>query len=110
LTPMSRSRRRCVWSSRPSSGSAPRSGSSSISPRISSVSPPAIGGSRDGQLNWRPLDHGRVLAILHNPTYTGTYVYGRTRTRNVVLPGEEPQIKGRTRRVVAEDWPYVLHD
>jgi DNA invertase Pin-like site-specific DNA recombinase len=68
------------------------------------------GGSRDGQLNWRPLDHGRVLAILHNPTYTGTYVYGRTRTRNIVLPGEEPRIKGRTRRVVAEDWPFVLHD
>ena len=68
------------------------------------------GGSRDGQLTWRALDHGRVLAILHNPTYTGTYVYGRTKTRNVVLPGEEPRIKGRTRRVVAEDWPFVLHD
>jgi DNA invertase Pin-like site-specific DNA recombinase len=68
------------------------------------------GGSRDGQLAWRPLDHGRVLAILHNPTYTGTYVYGRTKTRNVVLPGEEPRIKGRTRRVVVEDWPFVLHD
>src|SRR3984893_5983617 len=38
------------------------------------------GGSRDGQLSWRPLDHGRVLAILHNPTYTGTSVSGRTRT------------------------------
>jgi DNA invertase Pin-like site-specific DNA recombinase len=68
------------------------------------------GGSRDGQLTWRPLDHGRVLAILHNPAYTGTYVYGRTKTRNIVLPGEEPRIKGRTRRVVAEDWPFVLHD
>ena len=68
------------------------------------------GGSRDGQLAWRPLDHGRALAILHNPKYTGTYVYGRTKTRNVVLPGEEPRIKGRTRRVVVEDWPFVLHD
>jgi len=68
------------------------------------------GGDRDGQLTWRPLDLGRVLAILHNPTYTGTYVYGRTKTRNVVLPGEEPRVKGRTRRVVAEDWPFVIHD
>ena len=68
------------------------------------------GGARDGQLTWRPLDHGRVLAILHNPAYAGTYVYGRTKTRNVVLPGEEPRVKGRTRRVAAEDWPYVLHD
>ena len=56
------------------------------------------------------MDHGRVLAILHNPTYAGTYVYGRTKTRNVVLPGEEPRIKGRTRRVAVEDWPFVLHD
>ena len=52
------------------------------------------GGSRDGQLLWRPLDHGRVLAILHNPAYAGTYVYGRTKTRQVVLPGEEPRVKG----------------
>ncbi len=56
------------------------------------------------------MDHGRVLAILHNPAYAGTYVYGRTKTRNVVMPGEESRIKGRTRRVAAEDWPYVLHD
>lgn len=68
------------------------------------------GGSRDAHLTWQPLDHGRVLAILHNPTYTGTYVYGRTKTRNVVLPGEEPRIKGRTRSVGAEDWPFVLKD
>jgi hypothetical protein len=68
------------------------------------------GRARHGQLTWRPLDHGRVLAILHNPAYAGTYVYGRTKTRNVVLPGEEPRVKGRTRRVVIEEWPHVLHD
>ena len=69
-----------------------------------------MGGARDGQLAWRPLDHGRVLAILHNPEYAGTYVYGRTKTRNVALPGEEPRVKGRTRQVDPEDWPFVLHD
>jgi DNA invertase Pin-like site-specific DNA recombinase len=68
------------------------------------------GGTRQGRLTWRPLDHGRVLAILHNPTYTGTYVYGRTKTRSVILPGEEPRIKGRTRRVAIEDWPFVIPD
>src|SRR4051794_23940110 len=68
------------------------------------------GRARNGQLTWRPLDHGRILAILHNPAYAGTYVYGRTKTRNAVLPGEEPRVKGRTRRVAAEDWPHVLHD
>jgi len=68
------------------------------------------GGIRDGQLLWRPLDHGRVLAVLHNPSYAGTYVYGRTKTRNALLPGEASRIKGRTRRLPVEDWPSVLHD
>ena len=68
------------------------------------------GRARGGQLTWRPLDHGRVLAILHNPEYTGTYVYGRTKTRTVALPGEEPRVKGRTRQVAPENWPHVLHD
>jgi hypothetical protein len=56
------------------------------------------------------LDHGRVLAILHNPAYAGTYAYGRTKARTVLLPGEEPRVKGQTRRVAAEDWLFVLHD
>jgi DNA invertase Pin-like site-specific DNA recombinase len=68
------------------------------------------GGTRHGQLLWRPLDHGRVLAVLHNPAYAGAYVYGRTKTRKVIAPGEEPHVKGRTLRVAAEDWPSVLHD
>ena len=52
------------------------------------------GGCRDGQLVWGPLSHGRVLAILHNPAYAGAYVYGRTKTRGVCLPGEEPEGQG----------------
>src|SRR4029077_3900736 len=64
----------------------------------------------DGQLLWCPLDHGRVLALLHNPAYVGTYVYGRTKTRTIPLPHEEPRVKGRTRQVAVEDWPCVLHD
>jgi hypothetical protein len=48
------------------------------------------GGIGAGQLIWHPLDHGRVLAILHNPSYAGTYVYGRTKTRSVLgaIPAE----------------------
>jgi hypothetical protein len=69
-----------------------------------------FGGARDGQLVWQPLGHGRVLAILHNPAYAGAYVYGRTKTRNTVVPGEEMRIKGRTRPVAVEDWPFVRHD
>jgi DNA invertase Pin-like site-specific DNA recombinase len=66
------------------------------------------GGGRNGQVIWRPLSHGRVLDILHNPEYAGAYVYGRTKTRRLSLPGEEPRVKGRTRRVRPEDWPFLI--
>jgi DNA invertase Pin-like site-specific DNA recombinase len=68
------------------------------------------GGVRDGELTWVPLHHGRVLAILHNPAYAGAYVYGRTKTRTQMLPGEEPRIKGRTRQVKRNDWPILLQN
>ena len=45
------------------------------------------GGARDGELVWGPLRHGRVLTMLHDPAYTGAYVYGRTRTRTHLCPG-----------------------
>jgi DNA invertase Pin-like site-specific DNA recombinase len=66
------------------------------------------GGACAGELEWVRLTHGRVLDVLHSPLYAGAYVYGRTQTRRHALPGEEPRIKGRTRRVKQEDWPIVL--
>jgi DNA invertase Pin-like site-specific DNA recombinase len=68
------------------------------------------GKARDGELLWKPLRHGRVLDVLHNPRYAGTYVYGRTQTRTRTLPNEAPRVKGRTRRVAAADWPIVRHN
>ena len=68
------------------------------------------GGARAGELEWVRLCHGRVLDVLHSPLYAGAYVYGRTQTRRHALPGEQPRIKGRTRRVKQEDWPIVLLD
>ena len=66
------------------------------------------GGARHAHLVWEPPSHNRVLAILHNPAYAGAYVYGRTKTRSQSLPGEEPRIKGRTRWVRPEDWPFLI--
>jgi DNA invertase Pin-like site-specific DNA recombinase len=68
------------------------------------------GKTRDGELLWKPLRHGRVLAVLHNPRYAGAYVYGRTQTRTRTSPGEAPRVKGRTRRVALADWPVVRHN
>ena len=68
------------------------------------------GGKRADELIWSRLSHERVLNILHSPLYAGAYVYGRTKFRSRLLPGEEPRVKGRTRRVKQEDWPIVLLD
>ncbi|HMB91507.1 MAG TPA: recombinase family protein, partial [Rhodothermales bacterium] len=68
------------------------------------------GGVRNGELQWQRLRSGRVLAMLHNPAYAGAYVYGRTKTRTQLLPGEAPRIKGRTRQVKPEHWPIVLQE
>jgi DNA invertase Pin-like site-specific DNA recombinase len=67
------------------------------------------GKRQDGELLWQPLTHPRVLSVLHNPRYAGTYVYGRTQTRTQTLPGEAPRVKGHTRKVAPQDWPIVRH-
>lgn len=44
-----------------------------------------VTGPRAGEVVFVPLEHSRVLHLLHNPRYTGAYVYGRTRQRKVVV-------------------------
>src|ERR1019366_5475377 len=39
-------------------------------------------GPNKGDLVWAELPHSRALHMLHNPRYTGAFVYGRSRTRN----------------------------
>lgn len=41
-------------------------------------------GPNKGDTVWAGLEHSRVLRILHNPRYTGAFVYGRTHTRKTV--------------------------
>jgi len=37
-------------------------------------------GPNKGELVWGPLEHARVLQVLHNPRYAGAFVFGRSRT------------------------------
>ena len=68
-----------------------------------------FGGSHHGQLTWSPLRSGRLFQLLHNPTYAGAYVYGRTITRKAPsLSADTPPI--RTRQVSPDQWPIVIHD
>ena len=44
----------------------------------------AYGGAWDGKITWGTLTHSRVLAVIHNPSYAGAYVYGRFRDQKTV--------------------------
>lgn len=57
-----------------------------------------------GDLLWGPLDHCRVVAILHNPRYAGAFVYGRTRQTYRV--GH----KHNAVKVKPEDWQVFIRD
>ena len=39
-----------------------------------------LGGPHRGEVVWGPLQHDGALHLLHNPRYTGAFVFGRTRT------------------------------
>lgn len=63
------------------------------------------GGAEHGQLIWKPLGTGRVLAILHNPSYASAYAYGRSQSQ--LLPSAEPEprlVKHRRRLLDPEAW------
>lgn len=55
-----------------------------------------------GDLHWGVPIHSRVLQILHNPRYTGAFVYGRTRT------GRTAELRPTTLKVAREDWQVVI--
>jgi hypothetical protein len=55
-----------------------------------------------GALHWSPLGLSRVIAILHNPTYAGAYVYGRRRSHPVIV--ERQRIRVRTLPRPPEQW------
>lgn len=60
-------------------------------------------GARKGEVVWGPLGHSRALQVLHNPRYSGTYVYGRHRVDK----------RGSTKNPVAlplEEWQVVIPD
>lgn len=66
----------------------------------------AYGGVWDGRLVWGRLTHERVLGILKNPAYAGTYVFGRYQYRRSLSPTGE--IHTRIEAVPREQWQVVL--
>jgi hypothetical protein len=61
--------------------------------------------SGTGEVNWVPLEHFRVLQILHNPRYAGAFVFGRRRSTRTV------DLKLKTHLQVApKDWTVLIRD
>ena len=68
----------------------------------------AYGGAWDGKLIWGRLTHSRVLGILANPTYAGTYVFGRFQSCKHISPNGE--ICTQVRRMPQDQWRVTIPD
>jgi DNA invertase Pin-like site-specific DNA recombinase len=68
----------------------------------------AYGGVWDGKLIWGRLSHTRMLNVLRNPAYAGTYVHGRYRyVREISADGE---IRCKVISVPMSSWQVIIHD
>src|ERR1700694_813276 len=68
----------------------------------------SYGGAWDGKLLWGRLTHSRVLGILANPSYAGTYVFGRHQARKQIGPTGE--IRTQSRRTAQDEWRVAIPD
>ena len=66
----------------------------------------SYGGAWDGKLVWGRLTHSRVLGILANPSYAGTYVFGRHQSRKHITPAGE--IGTISRLMPQEEWRVTI--
>ncbi|MBA0083604.1 MAG: recombinase family protein, partial [Acidobacteria bacterium Pan2503] len=68
----------------------------------------SYGGAWDGKLLWGRLTHSRVLGILANPSYAGTYVFGRHQACKQIGPTGE--IHTQSHRMPQSEWRVVIPD
>ena len=68
----------------------------------------AYGGAWDGKVIWGRLSHERVLGLLRNPSYAGTYVFGRNQYAKTITPDGE--VRKTVRAVPMSDWRVHLRE
>ena len=68
----------------------------------------SYGGAWDGKLVWGRLTHSRVLGLLANPSYAGTYVFGRYQSRKHIAPTGE--ISTISRLMPQDEWRVTIPD
>jgi DNA invertase Pin-like site-specific DNA recombinase len=66
----------------------------------------AFGGAWNGKLIWGRLAHTRVLQILKNPVYAGTYVFGRFQYRRQI--SGQGEVTQQIQRVPISEWRVNL--
>lgn len=65
-------------------------------------------GKRLTSFDWTPIRYRNVIALLKNPFYAGTYVYGKSEKRVAVIDGRARKSYGHGKP--PEDWEVVIHD
>jgi DNA invertase Pin-like site-specific DNA recombinase len=68
----------------------------------------AYGGAWSGKLIWGQLSHARVLGLLKNPSYAGTYVFGRHQYHKNITPDGE--VHQQIRVVPMPQWRVHLRE
>ena len=68
----------------------------------------AYGGAWNGKLVWARLTHSRVISVLANPSYAGTYVFGRYQSCKKLSPAGE--ICTQSHQLPQDQWRIVIHD
>jgi len=66
----------------------------------------SYGGVWDGKLIWGRLTHSRVIGVLANPSYAGTYVFGRYQSCKKIGPAGE--ICTQLRQMPQDQWRVVI--
>jgi DNA invertase Pin-like site-specific DNA recombinase len=68
----------------------------------------AYGGVWKGKLIWGQLTLTRTLAVLKNPSYAGTYVYGRYHYEKFL--SQEGTLQARMIKRPQNDWQVTIHE
>jgi DNA invertase Pin-like site-specific DNA recombinase len=68
----------------------------------------SYGGVWNGKLIWGRLTHSRVIGVLANPSYAGTYVFGRYQSCKKIGAGGE--ICTHSRQMAQDQWRVVIPD
>jgi DNA invertase Pin-like site-specific DNA recombinase len=66
----------------------------------------SYGGVWNGKVIWSEMSHARIISIIKNPAYAGTYVYGRFKYRKKL--SEDGKIQCKVERTPLASWQIAI--